>query len=137
MVRSVLSCILGAVVGAICGALLLGVPTYFDSGSGFLGPNSSWTPVAVVMGLALGGISGAAIGLLIGIVHARKLVGAALGAGFGLLLLVILFILGLDPLLDREVAVMGVSAIPVGGVVGVLVSAVTNPGQSPNEAEGI
>jgi hypothetical protein len=89
------------------------------------------------MGLIIGGVSGAAIGLLIGIVRAGKLAGAAIGAGVGLLILVILFSLGLDPLLDREVAVMGVSSLPVGGAVGILVSAITNPGRPPAEAEGI
>jgi hypothetical protein len=137
MGRPVLSCILGGVAGAVGGALLLGVPTYFDSRSGFLGSNSDWTPVAVAMGLVLGGIPGAVIGLLVGLTNAGKARGAVIGAGIGLIILVILFALGLNPLLDREIALMGLSSIPVGGVIGLLVSAITNQGRNTDKEEVI
>lgn len=136
MLRRVLGCTLGGVLGAVGGALLLGIPTYLDTRSGFLGEYSDWAILAAVMGLVLGGISGVSIGLLVGLTNAGKGGGAAIGAGVGLAILVILFALGLDPGLDREVAVMGMSSIPAGGIVGLLVSVVVKPGRRTGEVEG-
>lgn len=124
--RIVLSFILGCVGGAISGALLLGIPAYTDTEYGLLGPKRAWAPLAIIMGLILGGISGAVIGLLIGILKADKGGGAVIGAGVGLIILLTLFALGLNPALDREVAIFGMLSIPIGAIVGLFVSTITN-----------
>lgn len=124
-------------MGAISGALLLGIPVYLDTGYGFLGPNRAWAPLAIMMGLILGGTSGAAIGLIIGILKAGKSGGAIIGAVIGLIILITLFVLGLDPFLDREVAITGMLSIPIGAIVGILVSMITNSRRNPEKTEDI
>jgi ABC-type cobalamin transport system permease subunit len=101
---------------------MFGVPTYFSHESGFMGPYSALAGVAAIVGAIYGIVPGAVIGLLVGKLEAGKLVGALVGAGVGLIILFLLFASGLDPYLDDEAFVVGLECIPVGAVIGLIVS---------------
>ncbi len=103
---------------------MLGVPTYFSRESGFMGPYSDWAGIAAIVGTIYGIVPGTVIGFLVGRLKANKLVGALIGGGVGLIILLLLFAFGLDPHLDSEVFNVGLECIPIGGIIGVIVSAI-------------
>lgn len=118
---------LGAAFGAISGAALLGVPTYLSTETGFLGPTSAWAPLAAIVGCIWGLVPGALIGFFAAKFQTSKLAGTIVGASVGLCLLVGLLVDGLDPFLDREIFNTAIGGIPIGGAIGLILSA-TNKG---------
>lgn len=91
-----------------------------------MGPYSDWAILGVIYGSVFGVIPGMLIGFLVSKWEAGKIAGAAIGAGIGLSILLLLFMFGLDPSLDREELNFGLACIPTGGVIGLIVS-VINP----------
>ena len=124
--------ILGAVCGAISGAALLAIPTYLSTETGFLGPESAWWPVAAIAGCVWGLVPGGLIGFLVAKFQTTRLISSIIGAAVGTSVLVVLFITGLDPFLDSEILYYGLAGIPIGAVIGLIIST-TNPSQAQNQ----
>ena len=120
--RIVLSTILAAGLGALSGAALLGLPTYFSNECGFLGCSRGWTPYAIIEGTILGLLPGALIGFVVSRFKVNIALGALMGAGIGLTILLLLFATGLDPFMDHEVFLVGVACIPSGGIIGLTIA---------------
>jgi len=123
VLRLIFAIVTGAISGAMLGAGLLGISTYMNITSGWLGTARSWTGVAIYIGAICGVVPGTLIGLVIGITKCNKTVGAWVGAGTGAL--IALLILMMTSELDQEVRFWGVSAIPLGAVVGLAAAATT------------
>ena len=126
--RIILGSILGAMCGALSGAAMLGVPTYLSTESGFLGPESAWAPLGALVGFLGGILPGALIGFLVAKFRTDKVISAIVGAAVGISVLVGLFVWGGDPFVDWDIFQMVLPGIPVGGVIGVIIST-TNKGQ--------
>ena len=124
MTKASLGTIVGGVSGALSGAATFGLPTYFSTESGFMGPYSDWAGIAAIVGAIYGVGPGAVIGFLVGRLGATKLVGALIGSGVGLIILLLLFEFGLDPGLDSELFVVGLECIPIGGIIGLILAAI-------------
>lgn len=124
--------VLGALCGAISGAALLGIPTYLSTETGFLGPESNWALLAALVGCIWGFVPGALIGLLVAKFQTSKLISSIVGAGVGTSVLVGLFINGLDPFIDDEIFYTGLAGIPIGALIGLIIST-TNPRQTQNQ----
>jgi hypothetical protein len=120
--RIVVRSLLSAVCGAISGAALLGMPTYLSTETGFLGPESAWWPVAAIAGCVWGVVPGALIGFLVTKFQTTKLISLIVGAAIGTSLLVLLFITGLDPFINPEIFYTGLACIPVGALIGLILS---------------
>jgi len=136
IVRLIIGIFVGAVCGCILGAALLGISTYMNTRSGWLGTERSWTPVAIYIGAICGVVPGTLIGLIVGATKCGKRVGALVGAAVGLPIALYLLIATTE--LDQEVRAWGVSAIPLGAVVGFAAAAVTgifNPDKAENETK--
>lgn len=119
--------LLGAVCGSISGAALLGIPTYLSTETGFLGPESDWWPLAAIVGCFWGIVPGALIGFLVAKFQTTRLISLIVGAAVGTGLLVGLFLSGLDPLIDSEILHTGIAAIPIGAIIGLIVSTTNQP----------
>ena len=78
--------LLGALFGGAAGALWLGLVTFFDDSTSFLGPARDWTFVAVLFGLVIGGIAGAVLGVLVGAVQADRRSAVIIGNIIGLVI---------------------------------------------------
>ena len=132
VIRIIFRTILGALCGAISGAALIGIPTYLSTETGFLGPVSNWWRLGALAGCIWGVVPGALIGFLVAKFQANKLISSIIGAGVGTSVLVGLFINGLDPFLDDEIFYTGLAGIPVGALIGLIIST-TNPRQTQNQ----
>jgi len=119
--------IFGAVCGGVSGPALLGLPTYFSTETGFLGPESAWWPLAAIAGCIWGIVPGALIGFLVAKFQTTRLISLIVGAAVGTGLLVGLFLSGLDPLIDSEILHTGIAAIPIGAIIGLIVSTTNQP----------
>ena len=128
----VVRCLIGAMCGLVSGAALLAIPTYLSTETGFLGPVSAWWPLAAIEGCVWGFVPGALIGFLVAKFQTSKLISLIVGAAVGISILVVLFITGLDPFIDWEILYTGLASIPIGAVIGLIVST-TNPGQVENQ----
>lgn len=130
-IKIILRTILGAVCAAISGAALLGIPTYLSTESSFLGPESNWALVGAIAGGVLGIVPGALIGFLVAKYQLNKLISLIAGAAVGIIILVWLFINGLDPFIDDELFYTGLAAIPICALIGLIIE-ITNPRQPQN-----
>ena len=115
--------LLGAVCGAISGAAVLGIPTYLSTETGFLGPESKWAPVAAIAGGVLGIVPGALIGFLVAKYQTNKVISLIAGAAVGISVLVGVFVFDGDPFIDWEIFEAALASIPIGAVIGLIVSA--------------
>jgi hypothetical protein len=113
---------MGALCGALSGAALLGIPTYLSTETGFLGPVSDWAPLGALAGCIWGIVPGALIGFLVAKFQTTKLISSIVGAAVGISILVGLFITGLNPFMDEEIFYTGLACIPIGAVIGLIVS---------------
>jgi len=125
--KLILRSIFGAVCGGVSGPALLGLPTYFSTETGFLGPESAWWPLAAIAGCIWGIVPGALIGFLVAKFQTTRLISLIVGAAVGTGLLVGLFLSGLDPLIDSEILHTGIAAIPIGAIIGLIVSTTNQP----------
>lgn len=98
---------------------MLAVPTYLDDSCGFLGCARDWTPLAVYMGIMLGGAPGAVIGSVVGIANFDRLKSMGIGALIGLIIAIILF--GMGAYGDEMVSALAILSIPGGALVGLIV----------------
>ena len=130
--KIILRTIVGAGCGAVSGAALLAIPTYLSTETGFLGPESDWWPLAAMVGGIWGIVPGGLIGFLVAKFQTTRLISLIVGAAVGIGVLVGLFITGLDPFIDSEILYTGLAAIPVGAIIGLIVST-TNPRQAQNQ----
>jgi hypothetical protein len=53
---------------------------------------------------------------------ANLAIGALIGAGIGIIILLVLFATGLDPFVDTELFLTGWASIPITGIIGVLLA---------------
>jgi hypothetical protein len=112
----------GTITGAITGGSMLGIPTYFDNSTGFLGPARSWAPIMFCIGAIAGSIPGAVIGLAIGLMDSSSyLVGLITGSLVGFIITILLF--GKGAAGDGIVTLWALLSIPAGGLVGIVVMA--------------
>jgi hypothetical protein len=129
--RIVVRTTLGAMCGVVSGAALLAIPTYLSTETGFLGPESAWWPLAALVGCIWGFVPGALIGFLVAKFQTTRLISLIVGAAVGTGVLIGLFITGLDPFIDSEILYTGLASIPIGAVIGLIIST-TNPRQAEN-----
>ena len=125
--KIILRSVLGALCGAISGAALLALPTYFSTKTGFLGPESDWWPLAAIVGGFWGAIAGAVIGFLVAKFQMRKFNSAIVGSAVGATIVVVLLLLGMDPFLDSEMLINVLGSVPIGSVIGIIISATNRP----------
>jgi hypothetical protein len=123
-VRStILSSIAAGAAGGLSSAALLAIPAYFSNAGGFFGPERDLAPLVAVIGFVLGVIPGTLIGFVVGLLRPDPLIGAIIGIALGFLIQLILFAMGADPYVDREIFAWGATAIPIGGVIGLFIAA--------------
>ena len=125
--KIILRSALGAVTGALSGAALLAVPTYFSTKTGFLGPESAWWPLAAIVGGFWGAIAGAVIGFLVAMFEMKKFNGAIVGSAVGASIVVIVLLLGMDPFADSDIFINVLGSVPIGSVIGIIISATNRP----------
>jgi len=125
--KILLRSLLGAACGAISGAALLGLTTYFSTKTGFLGPESAWFPLAAIFGGFWGFFAGALIGFLIAKYQPTKLMSAIVGGGIGSSLVAAHLISAYHPFRDSDMLVTVLACIPIGAVIGVIISAANKP----------
>jgi hypothetical protein len=129
-IQIIVGAITGAFSGALFGALLLGVQTYMDTSSGWLGTARSWTGMAVLMGIICGGVPGLVIGGVIGVFKFGAGYGALTGTAMGLLIAAYLF--SATTHLDKEVRLAGALSIPAGALVGLIAAWVVGLLRAPS-----
>jgi len=118
-------------LGGLTGAALFGIPTYFSTESGFLGPDSDWAWFAAFGGFVVGVVPGAIIGSVTALLRPHPLVGGLIGTGVGFLVLVVLLARGLDP----EIFYINMAWIPICGAIGLVMALVNRqrPPAPPNK----
>ena len=115
--------------------------TYTEPGSGFLGPNSAWAPVAAIVGGGIGLIGGALLGLFLSFKRRGFIFGTLAGAIDGLA--IIILILGRSGLStgDTRTDLMFAAFVPIGAISGCLtsliVSAITSSAEPKNRPHGV
>ena len=114
----------GGTSGAVIGALLLGLSTYSDTSSGWLGTARSWSPLAAFIGVIYGFIFGAFVGLVAAVVKSSTVTGVALGAG--LMLLTAIYFIYENPYLKTSYKIAVALFVPGGAVVGLLSATAVN-----------
>ena len=77
--------------------------------------------------LYLGFVPGALIGFLVAKFQTTGLISLIIGAAVGTGVLIGLFITGFDPFIDSEILYTGLAAIPIGAVIGLIVSTTNQP----------
>jgi len=125
--KLILRSIFGAGCGGVSGAALLAIPTYLSTQTGFLGPESAWWTLAAIVGCIWGFVPGALIGFLVAKFQTTGLISLIIGAAVGTGVLIGLFITGFDPFIDSEILYTGLAAIPIGAVIGLIVSTTNQP----------
>jgi len=118
--KALLGLFLGGLSGALLGALILGVPAYQDTSTGFLGSARDWAGLAVLMGGFVGGIHGAVAGAIIGAVNARK--GLATLIGAATVFPMAAYLLLASGQHDQEVRAVAGLCLPAGALLGFLIS---------------
>ena len=122
--RIILRSLLAALCGAFSGVLLLAVPTYRSTESGFFfGEARDWAWLAAIVGAFLGFVPGALIGFLVTRFQTSKFIDAVLGVGVGFSLVILFFLFGNDPRYEEEMFNAALASIPIGGTVGLILSA--------------
>src|ERR1044071_1617937 len=96
VLRAILAVLAGIAVGASSGALILGLPLYLSTETGFFGPASNWAGLAAIIGAICGGALGVVTGIITVLSKAGRRVGAIIGACAGLSVLIILVVEGAD-----------------------------------------
>jgi hypothetical protein len=121
----------GALITAAFSAFIWWIVTYTDSGSGFLGPNSAWAPVAALVGGVIGFLMGALLGLVLSLMRRKSLLfGTLAGTIEGLA--INLLLLGPKGLTtgDMRGDLMFAAFVPIGAISGLLtplvISAITS-----------
>jgi hypothetical protein len=118
--KAFLGVLLGGLCGAVLGALIMGVPAYQDTSTGFLGPARDWAGLAALMGGFFGGIHGVIAGTIIGAVNARK--GAATLIGAATAFPLAAYLLTASGPQDHEVRAVAGLCLPAGALLGFLIS---------------
>jgi hypothetical protein len=122
--KSFIGFFVGGLCGALMGALIMGVPAYQDTSTGFLGPARDWAGLAALMGGFFGAIHGAIAGTIIGVVNAGKGVAALIGAAT--VLPGAAYLLSASGPHDQEVRAIAGFSLPAGALLGLLVSLILN-----------
>jgi ABC-type xylose transport system permease subunit len=118
--------LLGALIGALIMAAFSAfdwwIFVYTDPGSGFLGPNSNWAPVAAIVGGLFGLLAGAVLGAFLSYMRRGSLFGTLAGAVAGLAIVII--VLAREGLStgDTRTDLMFAGFVPVGAISGFLTS---------------
>jgi hypothetical protein len=122
--KSFIGFFVGGLCGAVMGALIMGVPAYQDTSTGFLGPARDWAGLAALMGGFFGAIDGAIAGTIIGAVNARK--GASTLIGLATAFPIAAYLLSASGPHDQEVRAVAGLCLPAGALLGLLVSLILN-----------
>jgi len=119
---SLLGLLFGAIYGGAAGGIILGLSTYLDEGSSLLGPARNWTHLAILAGLAFGGVTGSVLGGVIGATRADRRSGMLIGVGVGILVALPLFIDGANTYMPTSTGLVALGMIVLYGLLGLLVA---------------
>jgi len=128
--------LIGALIMAAFSAFAWWIFVYTDPGSGFLGPNSNWAPLAAIGGGVFGFLAGAILGGFVSYMRRGPLFGTLAGAVIGLATLVILLARTGLSTGDTRTDLMFAAFVPIGAISGWLTSLflpATTP-STPNES---
>ena len=117
--KTILTGLTGIIAGGLIGAAILGGTTYLDERFGLLGCGKDWAVLAAYVGLFYGSLTGAVIGVIIGLSSFNGWLSVSAGAAIGSVVTLVLFIMGAagDPL----ITIGALLAIPGGALVGLIV----------------
>jgi hypothetical protein len=127
----------GALIMAVFSAFDWWIFVYTDPGSGFLGPNSNFAPIAAIMGGVIGFLAGGVLGAFLTYMRRGPLFGTLAGAVAGVAAFVIILARSGLTTGDTRTDLMFAAFIPVGAISGWLTSRIISartPSTNRNES---
>lgn len=92
-----------------------------------MGPESNWWPLVAIFGGFWGFFAGALIGYLVAKYRPNKLISAIVGSCVGLSLVAAHLLSAYHPFRDTKMLVNVLACIPIGAVIGLIISATNKP----------